>query len=70
MLTAARSPPAERMRLHRQRRRVGLRCIVVGLRATEIDELIRRGLLSYHARDDPLAMRHVLYGNLDKALSP
>ena len=39
------SPAASRMRLHRQRRRLGLRCIVIELRETEVDELVRRGLL-------------------------
>ena len=31
------SSAAERMRLHRQRRRDGLRCLVIELRATEIE---------------------------------
>ena len=36
---------AERMRLHRERRRLGLRCLMIQLRETEIDALIRIGLL-------------------------
>ena len=36
-----RSPAASRMRLHRQRRHIGLRCIVIELRATEVDELVQ-----------------------------
>jgi hypothetical protein len=36
---------AERMRRHRQRRRDGLRCLIIELRETEIDALIRNGLL-------------------------
>ena len=41
-----RSPAASRMRLHRQRRRMGLRCIVIELRATEVDELVQQGFLT------------------------
>jgi hypothetical protein len=44
------SAGAQRMRAHRQRRRDGLRCIVVQLCETEIDELIRRKLLQADAR--------------------
>jgi hypothetical protein len=40
-----RSPAAERMRRHRQRRRDGLRCLVIELRETEIDVLVQKGLL-------------------------
>jgi len=36
----ARSAAAERMRRHRERRRKGLRCLMVLLRETEIDALI------------------------------
>ena len=45
MTNNARSPAAERMRLHRERRRRGLRCLVIELRETEVDALIRGGLL-------------------------
>jgi hypothetical protein len=51
------SRAAERMRLHRQRRRLGLRCIVIELRETEIGELVRRGLLTEDARNDRFALR-------------
>jgi hypothetical protein len=54
------SAAAGRMRLHRQRRRMGLRCIVVELRETEVDELVRRGLLTEDTRNDPLALRQAL----------
>jgi hypothetical protein len=37
---AAPSAAAERMRRHRQRRRDGLRCLIIELRETEIDVLI------------------------------
>jgi hypothetical protein len=36
------SPAAARMRLHRDRRRRGLRCLTIELRETEIDVLIGR----------------------------
>jgi hypothetical protein len=41
-----RSPAAERMRAHRERRRLGLRCLTIQLRETEIDALIHTGLLN------------------------
>jgi hypothetical protein len=37
---AARTAAAERMRRHRQRRRDGLRCLMIELRETEVDALI------------------------------
>jgi hypothetical protein len=67
------SPPsisaaAERMRRHRQRRRDGLRCLNVELRETEIDTLIRRGLLNNETRNDPGAIMDALYAFLDSTL--
>jgi hypothetical protein len=56
------------MRAHRQRRRDGLRCIVVQLRETEIDELIRRKLLQADARNDPYAIRQALHMHFDRTL--
>ena len=37
------NPAAERMRRHRQRRRDGLRCLMIELRETEIDVLVAKG---------------------------
>jgi hypothetical protein len=48
--TMSLSPPAERMRRHRQRRRNGLRCLNVELRATEIEALLLKGFLKADAR--------------------
>ena len=62
------SPVAERMRRHRERRREGLRCLMVELRATEIDALIRRGLLNGETRNDPGAIIDALYAFLDDTL--
>jgi hypothetical protein len=62
----ARSAAARRMRAHRQRRRDGLRCIVVQLRETEIDELVRKGLLQADARNDVYAVRNALHAHFDR----
>ena len=66
----ARSAAAERMRLHRERRRGGLRCVTVELRETEVDVLIRKGLLKADARNDMHAVREALYAHLDQTLGP
>jgi hypothetical protein len=63
-----RSAAAERMRLHRERQRRGLRCLTVELRETEIDTLIRRGMLKADARNDPSAVCKALYAHLDRTL--
>jgi hypothetical protein len=44
MTNNARTPAAKRMRLHRERRRRGLRCLMIELRETEVDALIRGGV--------------------------
>ena len=59
------SPAAERMRRHRQRRRNGLRCLNIELRETEIETLIRKGLLKTETRNDLRAVRKGLYVHLD-----
>jgi hypothetical protein len=64
----ARSTAAERMRLHRERRRLGLRCVTIELRATEIDALIRRGLLRGEMRNDANAVTEALYAHFDRTL--
>jgi hypothetical protein len=63
-----RSPAAERMRLHRERRRRRLRCLMVELRETEIDPLIRKGLLKSETRNDAGAVRAALYVHLERTL--
>lgn len=65
---ASRSPAAERMRRHRQRRRDCLRCLIIELRETEIDVLIRKGLLSAENRQDYASIQSALYQFLDHAL--
>ena len=56
-LPVPRSPDAERMARHRQRRRNGLRSVTVDLRETEIDRLIQCRLLAPVSRADPFALR-------------
>jgi hypothetical protein len=70
LVEAARSAAALRMRRHRERRQHGLRCMTIELRETEIDALIRRGLLRDDARHDPQAVKKAFYGFLDRTLDP
>jgi hypothetical protein len=62
------SSAAERMRAHRQRRRDGLRCLMIELRETEINALIRKGLLKSETRNHPTALSEALYAFLDGTL--
>jgi hypothetical protein len=59
---------AERMRRHRQRRRDGLRCLIIELRETEIDSLIRKGLLKPEMHNDTIAIIDALYAHLESTL--
>ena len=63
------SAAAQRMRAHRDRRRKGLRCIRIELGETEVDVLIRKGLLRPDARNDLNAVVQALYAHLDATLS-
>ena len=65
---AARSAAAERMRQHRERRRQGLRCLMIELRETEIDALVAMGLLRTEMRNDASAIIDALYTFLDRTL--
>jgi hypothetical protein len=65
---AIRSAAAERMRQHRERRRDGLRCLIIELRETEIDALIRKGMLKADTLNDPYAIEMALYQFLEGAL--
>jgi hypothetical protein len=64
----SRSAAAQRMRAHRERRRAGLRCVVVQLRETEVDVLIRKGLLKADARNNVRAIRDALHGHFNDTL--
>ena len=63
-----RSAAAERMRLHRQRRKAALRCLTIELRETEVEALIRKGFLASDARNDLHAIYTALYRHLDDTL--
>ena len=65
---ATRSAAAERMRLHRERRRKGLRCLTIELRETEIDTLVRMGLLRAEMRNDANAIIEAVYAHFDRTL--
>jgi hypothetical protein len=62
------SSPAERMRLYRERRRDGFRCLTIELHETEIEFLIQKGLLQSVARNDLDAVRQALYSYLDETM--
>lgn len=62
------SSAAERMRRHRQRRRDGMRCLGIELRETEIDALIRKGMLKAETRNNRTAIIDALYVHLDRTL--
>ena len=63
------TPAAERMRLYRDRRRKKLRCLTIELRETEIDSLIRNGILNREMRNDLIAVRDALHAFLDRTLN-
>jgi hypothetical protein len=62
------SPAAARMRRHRERRRDGMRCLTIELRETEVEVLIRQGMLKADARNSSNAIRQALYAHLDRTL--
>jgi hypothetical protein len=64
----ARSPGAERMARCRQRRQKGMRCLMIELRETEVDVLVRCRLLAAESRHNKGAVRRALYQFLDGAL--
>ena len=68
MMGAGLSPAAARMRLHRERRRRGMRCLWVELYATEIDAFVSMGLIKGDTRNNINAVRDGLYAFLDRAL--
>ena len=61
---------AERMRRHRQRQRNGLRCLLIELRATEIETHIRKRLLKRETRNDRNAIINALCAFFDRTLNP
>ena len=65
---ATRTAAAERMRRHRQRHRDGYRCLMIELRETEVDALIKKGLLAAESRLDYDSVQLAFYAFLDCAL--
>jgi hypothetical protein len=63
-----RTPTAERMRRHRERRREGLRCLTIEIHEEEIDALISRGFLKAETRNDVNAVLQAFYAFLESAL--
>jgi hypothetical protein len=63
-----RSAAAERMRLHRERRRNGMRCLTIELRETEIEALICNGFLRLETRNDASTVTEALYAFFDRTL--
>jgi hypothetical protein len=61
-------PVAERMRLYRKRRRQGLRYVRIPLHITEVDSLIRLGVLKEEQRHDPEALQTAVLGLVYRAL--
>jgi hypothetical protein len=62
------SRAAERMRPHRERRRDGLRCVMVELRESEIEALVRRGFLKSETRNERKAIILAIYAFLEDNL--
>jgi len=57
------------MRRHRQRRLNGLRCFNIELRETEIDALVRKGMVKPEMRNDDAEIIDALDAHLDRTLS-
>ena len=66
--TTQRSPAAERMRLHRERKKNGMRCLMIELRETEIEALIKKQLLKVEMRNDASAIVDALYAWFEREL--
>ena len=66
-MTKVRPTPAERMRLHRKRQRQGLQCVRILLHVTDIDGLVRLGLLQDDQRTDAVALQAAVLGLVYRA---
>jgi hypothetical protein len=62
------SGAAKRMRQYRLRKRYGLRHLAIEFPEKHIVALIRRGLLTQQARNDPDAVTQALYVHLARTL--
>jgi hypothetical protein len=68
MNTESYSPPAERMRLYRKRRREGMQLVRIPLHVTEIDDLISMGRLDEDQRHDAEALQTAVLSLFHMAL--
>jgi hypothetical protein len=68
-LRTGRSPAAERMRAHRERKKSGMRCVMLELRETEISALVEKGFLKPDARNDTSQITDALYAYFDCELT-
>jgi hypothetical protein len=68
-MTSPPSPAAERMRLHRNRRRQGMRCVQVSLHVTKIEAIIRMGYLEDRDCEDPAALETAINTFISDAVS-
>jgi hypothetical protein len=66
--TVTRTSGAERMKLHRERKRNGMRCLTIELRETEIDALVAKQFLKPEMRDDREAIADAIYGWFEQVL--
>ena len=57
------------MRLHRKRRKNGLRLVGIMLHVTEIEALVRKGYLPPDEREDIWALQTAVHDLLDKTLN-
>ena len=64
----ARTHAAERMARYRQRRRSGMRCLMIELRREEVAWLVRHRWLAPESRSDLNAVKRALYAFLDDSL--
>ena len=56
------------MRLHRERRRDGMRCLTVEIHVSEVEALVRHGLLAAEARHDVNAIAEAFYAHIEQTL--
>jgi hypothetical protein len=65
------APAAERMRLYRRRRRLGLRPLTVEIRLLEIEALVKLGYIKPHERADSSAISFAVGAFLsDQLMAP
>jgi hypothetical protein len=67
---SAHSAAARRMRIHRARRKLGLRCVTIPLSEPMLETLVHRGWLPRRERADREAILRALYSYLDDSLVP